>query len=111
MRLQLFALVTLLCPLGSFAAENHWIPSKTPDGQPDLQGTWTNATITPFERPAELADKPVLTPEEAAQVERDAYHRQAEIDSAYAQVANNVMEITRLQEEVTRLQEDSDGDD
>ena len=72
MRLQLFVFLTLLCPLGSFAAENHWVLIKTPDGQPDLQGTWTNATITPFERPAELADKPVLTPEEAAEAEKRA---------------------------------------
>jgi hypothetical protein len=39
---------------------------------PDLQGTWTNATITPFERPDELANKPVLTPAEAAEVEKKA---------------------------------------
>src|SRR5262249_34013608 len=26
-------------------------PSKTPDGQPDVQGYWTNATYTPLERP------------------------------------------------------------
>jgi hypothetical protein len=29
-----------------------WIPPRTPDGHPDLQGFWTNATITPFERPS-----------------------------------------------------------
>jgi hypothetical protein len=39
---------------------------------PDLQGTWTNATITPFERPDELAGKPVLTPAEAAEIEKKA---------------------------------------
>ena len=72
MRLQLFVFLTLIFPFGSFAAENHWTPTKTPDGQPDLQGTWTNASITPFERPAELADKPVLTPEEAAEAEKRA---------------------------------------
>src|SRR5436853_41816 len=49
-----------------------WVSPRTPDGQPDLQGTWTNATITPFERPAELAGKPVLTPEEAARLEKQA---------------------------------------
>jgi hypothetical protein len=37
---------------------------------PDLQGTWTNATITPFERPDELANKAVLTPAEAAELEK-----------------------------------------
>ena len=33
-----------------------WVSPRTPDGQPDLQGVWTNATITPFERPDELAE-------------------------------------------------------
>ena len=31
--------------------------SHTPDGQPDLQGIWSFATITPLERPADLAGK------------------------------------------------------
>jgi hypothetical protein len=39
---------------------------RTPDGQPDLQGVWRVHTITPLERPAEFADKPFLTPEEAS---------------------------------------------
>ena len=38
---------------------------KTAWGDPDLQGTWTNQTLTPLERPAEFAGKPVLTEEEA----------------------------------------------
>jgi len=28
--------------------------SRTPDGQPDLQGFWTNATLTPLQRPANV---------------------------------------------------------
>ena len=28
-----------------------WVPQRTVDGQPDLQGFWNNTTITPFERP------------------------------------------------------------
>ena len=27
------------------------------DGQPDLQGNWTNATITPFERPEKFGER------------------------------------------------------
>jgi hypothetical protein len=46
--------------------------SKTPDGQPDLQGVWTNATLTPFERQAALRDKEFLTEAEAAQIEQRA---------------------------------------
>ena len=49
-----------------------WTPARTPDGQPDLQGIWTNPTITPFERPQELAGKPVLTEQEATQLEQRA---------------------------------------
>jgi len=49
-----------------------WVSPRTPDGQPDLQGVWTNATITPFERPDELAGKRVLTSAEAAAIEKQA---------------------------------------
>jgi hypothetical protein len=41
-------------------------PARTPDGQPDLQGIWSFATITPLERPAELAGKESFTEKEAA---------------------------------------------
>jgi len=49
-----------------------WTPSRTPDGQPDLQGVWTNATLTPFERPAVLAGKATITEREAAAFEKAA---------------------------------------
>ena len=39
------------------------------DGTPDLQGTYTFATITPLQRPSALAGKDVLSPEEAAKFE------------------------------------------
>jgi hypothetical protein len=38
---------------------------RTPWGDPDLQGTWSNATLTPLQRPAELGDKEFFTEEEA----------------------------------------------
>jgi hypothetical protein len=44
---------------------------RTPWGHPDLAGIWNNATLTPLQRPAELADKAFFTPDEAA-----AYVRQ-----------------------------------
>ena len=43
---------------------------RTADGQPDLQGVWGYATITPLERPGELASKAVLTDEEARELEK-----------------------------------------
>jgi len=50
-------------------------PLRTPDGQPDLQGIWSFATITPLERPAELAGKQVLTDQEAAEFEKQTLER------------------------------------
>jgi hypothetical protein len=41
-------------------------PPLTPDGQPDIQGLWDFGTITPLERPAELAGKEFFTEQEAA---------------------------------------------
>ena len=35
----------------------NWTQPRTPDGQPDMQGIWTNYTSTPFEVPDE-SDKP-----------------------------------------------------
>ena len=52
------------------AAPKKWTTPRTPDGQPDLQGIWTNATITPFERPRELAGKEYFTEQEAAEYEK-----------------------------------------
>ena len=58
---------------GPAAAQTHasdaelWEVSRTPHGHPDLQGNWTNATLTPFQRPASLG--PVLTWEEVADIE------------------------------------------
>jgi len=38
---------------------------KTSWGDPDLQGRWSNATLTPLQRPAALGDKAFFTPDEA----------------------------------------------
>jgi hypothetical protein len=43
---------------------------RTPDGHPDLQGTWTNATLTPLERPAAFNGKLNVTDAEATQYEK-----------------------------------------
>jgi hypothetical protein len=54
-----------------------WTVPRTPDGHPDLQGTWINGTSTPFERPAALAGKAFFTEEEVATQERQAAERRA----------------------------------
>jgi hypothetical protein len=57
------------------APSKTWSVPRTPDNQPDLQGIWTNGTVTPLERPREFADKPFLTPAEAAAYEKQARDR------------------------------------
>jgi hypothetical protein len=61
--------VVILCLLATTAgAQDN--TRRTPWGDPDLEGTWTNATLTPLQRPPELAGKEFFTPEEAAQFRR-----------------------------------------
>src|SRR5579871_142545 len=55
---------------------------RTADGHPDLQGIWTNATITPLERPAALANKPTVSDAEAKVIEKNAADELAKVDGA-----------------------------
>ena len=43
---------------------------RTPDGQPDLQGVWSTASVIPLERPKDLGSKEFFTKEEAAAYEK-----------------------------------------
>ena len=61
-----------------------WTQVRTAWGDPDLQGTWTNETITPFERPTTQANKPFLTPAEAAALEARAAGQRDSADDAPA---------------------------
>src|SRR5260370_5850656 len=58
----------VVVPTGSGQSAK-WTAPRTADGKPDLQGTYTFATITPLQRPSALVGKDVLSPEEAAAFE------------------------------------------
>jgi hypothetical protein len=47
-----------------------WTLPRTVDGKPDLQGTWTNATLTPLER---AADTPLALPQHEVQRREQAF--------------------------------------
>jgi hypothetical protein len=78
------AAITILSPLplaaqaareGPAAAARpaeSWTPPRTPWGEPDLQGIFSNRTITPFARPANVGDREFFTPEEVAALEKRA---------------------------------------
>jgi len=65
--------LTLLVPASRAESQTatreatQWAVPRTADGRPDFQGNWTNATLTPVERP-EGRDR-ILTPEQIAQIE------------------------------------------
>jgi len=56
-----------------------WKVPRTPEGQPDLQGIWTNANLTPLQRPAELGDKQFFSEQEAAAYEKQRI-QQTDVD-------------------------------
>ena len=68
-RLLVSIVVVLFTTLPLAGQTKQWTPPRTPDGQPDLQGFWTNATFTPLERPKDVT-KEFYTKEEAAEFEK-----------------------------------------
>lgn len=100
MKYRFLVIVAVLTPFavapltgqGPAATTKSWAVPLTPDGHPDLQGIWTNATITPIERPVVFAGKPVATDAEAASYEKqnndglygDARSTNAEADRDHA---------------------------
>jgi len=73
-------LIAVLCAtvalgvVSTVAAQNRgsdaeWEIPRTPDGRPDLQGTWTNQSLTPIQR-GRNQESLVYTPEQVAQIEQ-----------------------------------------
>ena len=67
-------LATVAAALLSPVAAQQWVMPRTPEGHPDLQGNWTNVTLTPFQRAANQ-ESPVFTAEEVARRAQGAQTR------------------------------------
>ncbi len=65
------AALSMVAPAAAGAQD--WTLPRTDSGQPDLQGVWDFATITPLERPEEFAGRAVMTVEESAAYESERF--------------------------------------
>jgi hypothetical protein len=63
----------MLLTAAAFGAEpaEGWKPPRTWHGYPDLEGFWTNATITPLEREARFGDRRSISEAEALAIEKE----------------------------------------
>ena len=75
--LPVLVAMTLLAPAPVEAQPADGAPSlpRTPDGRPDLQGVWDFSSLTPLQRPADLADREFLTDEDVSALEARAAAR------------------------------------
>ena len=72
-----FAAFVSLAPVpvvGQPASPENATP-RLPDGSPDLQGVWDFASVTPLQRPEEMAGKEFLTDEDVSALEAQAAAR------------------------------------
>jgi len=78
---------------GSQKAPANWKAPRTPWGDPDIQGTWNNGTITPLERPRTAGEKELLSKEEEEEInaqsdtraEQRPTNRAQDVELAYNQ--------------------------
>ena len=71
--------VAVLAPAVAAAQSAETAVPRTAWGAPDLAGVWDFRSITPLERPDDLADKAFLTEEEAANLEQETVQRNLEL--------------------------------
>src|SRR2546427_1730510 len=78
------------------SAKSGTVP-RTPDGKPDLQGIWTDNTLTPLERPKGLGSKEFYTDQELTEATKKARQgnpgEEAELGAARQQAVRYDLEL------------------
>ena len=74
--LTVLAVVVAIAALAPVSADAQSVP-RTPWGAPDLQGVWDFRSLTPMERPDDLAETEVFTAEEAAEFSEESIRRRS----------------------------------
>src|SRR5580658_8002488 len=76
---SVFAMVSVVGLAQAPRSAAKWTMPRLADGHPDLQGIWTNATLTPLQRLPQFANKATLTEAEAKAFE-NAQQENAQAD-------------------------------
>jgi hypothetical protein len=71
--------LALIASASVIAQQKPSVPARTAPSKPDLSGTWTNATITPLERPQGVTDL-VLSEDAATRMERNIVARRDKLN-------------------------------
>ena len=97
------AVIAVVMLMPRFVAAQSANPTPpTPWGDPDLQGVWDYRTLTPLQRPEDLADKEFLTEEEAASLEQEIVDRNERL-------LNRAPEETTAADNVDRREDGTPG--
>ena len=95
----LLNLVAGIFSIGLNASAQDWEIPRTAEGRPDLQGVWTNKTLTPLTRNRELGEQRALTEEQKARLE-DGHQNLRTATQAAGQVLVLKLEMMVIQKMV-----------